>query len=139
MPLYVFKCGDCGYLFEELMGSDSKDNIPCKSCGKTAKKVMSRFASKVSNGSPTESIDMTIGREANKRWQRYHDRQTTRRSGHELQEVQAPHTKAGYEPVMVLGSKNDREKRHEYVGALKDHRKKRIAKGIPQFSGPGEF
>lgn len=139
MPLYEFKCDGCGYLFEELMGREEKDVVPCKSCGEPAKRVMSRFASKMANGSPTESVDMTIGREAERRWQIHHDRQTTRRSGHEMTEVQVPHTKSGYKPVMALGSKNDREKRHEYVGALQDHRKKRIAKGIPQFSGPGEF
>ena len=139
MPLYEFKCGECDYQFEELMGRNAGDEVPCKSCGKTAKRIVSRFSSKVAGGATNETIDMSIGRAANQRWQDYHDRQSKRRSGRELQDIPVPQSDGKFQPVMALGSKTDREKRTEYVDALQDHRKRRMEKGIPQFNGPGEF
>lgn len=121
----------------------SKSNIqtmPCKKCGEVSERKMSVFSSVVTGGSPNETVDMTIGREAEKRWQHIYDRQKKRRSGKNIDSISLPKTKDGkYMPVMGLGSKTDREKRTEYVSALQDHRKKRAEKGIPQFSGPGEF
>jgi len=141
MPLYEYKCRSCGYIFEELMSSKSTpQTMACKKCGDVSERKMSVFSSVVSGGSPNETIDMTIGREAEKRWQHINDRQNKRRSGKNINTISLPKTKDGkYMPVMGLGSKTDREKRTEYVSALQDHRKKREEKGIPQFSGPGEF
>lgn len=141
MPLYEYKCSDCGFRFEELINQkDNSEVISCKKCGSEAKKIVSRFSSVIAGGSSNETVDMTIGREANKRWTSYHERQSKRRDPKKLQSVDLPKTKEGsYQPVMALGGKEDRAQRKDYVGALQDHRKKRIEKGIPQFSGPGVF
>lgn len=141
MPLYEYKCTGCGLRFEEIVPQAKKSEIiECKKCGAEATKLISRFSSVIAGGSPTETVDMTIGREANKRWQTYTDRQTKRRDPNKLQTVDLPKSKEGYyQPVMAIGGKEDRTQRSEYVGALQEHRKKRTEKGIPQFNGPGEF
>lgn len=142
MPLYEYKCGSCGLRFEELTGRTGSETAPCKSCGQVAERQMSRFSSSVANGSTKESVDMTIGRDANDRWQQIHDRRDKRISsrGEELKEIKVPQTSDGkYMPVMALGDRPVREKKKEYVSALQDHRKKRTAKGQSQFGGPGLF
>jgi putative FmdB family regulatory protein len=141
MPLFEYRCDGCNLLFEELVKqNESAETKPCPSCGKVSNKQMSSFAPVIAGGGAAENIDMTIGREADKRWQTYHDRQSQRRGDKKLQDVPQPAAKDGkFMPVMALGGTEERTKRTEYVGALQDHRKKRIAKGLPQFSGPGEF
>ncbi len=42
MPLYEFYCPKCDRKFEELCSS-MHNNMPCPSCGKDAKKVISLF------------------------------------------------------------------------------------------------
>ena len=84
MPLFEYACEECGYEFEELItSSDNSDIIACKKCGSVSKKQISRFSASISNSS-NESVDMKIGREANKRWQSYTDRQSKRRGNQEL-------------------------------------------------------
>lgn len=140
MPIFEYKCKLCGYLFEELVRDGNDFNIPCKKCGSDSEKQVSQFSSSVNGGSSNETIDITIGREANKRWQRYYDRQSKRRGKKKLEEISLPKGQDGkYTPVMALGGKDDRTRRKDYVGALKDHRKSREKRGQPQFSGPGEF
>lgn len=141
MPLFEYECGSCGFRFEELINRKDKGaEIPCKKCAAPAKKCVSSFASVMSDGSPTETVDMTIGREADRRWQMHHDRQSERRGDRKFQETAQPQANDGkFMPVMALGRKKEKAKRTEYVGALQEHRRKRKAKGIPQFSGPGEF
>lgn len=139
MPLYEYRCLKCGYTFEELAGKDDPA-VDCKSCGSKTEKLMSSFSAVMSGGSTNESVDMSIGREADKRWQSHYDRQSKRRGDKELQNVPIPQTKDGkFMPVMALGDSNEKQKRSEYVDALQEHRKKRGEKGIPQFSGPGAF
>ena len=138
MPLYEFRCKACGHEFEELVNSSDVGVLSCKQCGSEALRKMSSFSSSVAGGNPNESIDMSIGREADKRWQAYGDRQGKRRGDKPLQEVSLPKTQDGkYMPVMGLGSKNEREKRTEYSTALQEHRQERIKRGQPQFVGPG--
>jgi len=142
MPLYEYKCGSCGLRFEELSGVTASETAPCKNCGQNAQRQISRFSSKVVNGSTNESVDMTIGRAANDRWQRIHDRREQRIAGRggEMSEVKLPQSSDGkFMPVMALGDRSEREKKKEYVSALQDHRKKRSAKGQSQFGGPGLF
>lgn len=142
MPLYEYKCGTCGYRFEELVGSlNSGDVFNCKKCGFPALRQMSSFAAVVAGGSPNETIDMTIGREAGKRWQGYYDKQAKRHSqGTMIPKVSAPVARDGkFMPVMALGDHKEKSNRQEYVGALQEHRSERIKKGQSQFSGPGEF
>jgi len=101
---------------------------------------MSSFAPVVAGGTTVEPVDMTIGREANNRWQKYHDQQSKRRSGKELKTFDLPKSKDGkFMPVMGLGDKETVKGRKEYVSALQQHRKDRAAKGIGQFSGAGAF
>lgn len=138
MPLYEFKCKKCNFLFEELTGSTKSPK--CKKCGGETIKQVSSFSSIIKGGSSKETVDMTIGREANNRWQSYYDRASKRRSNKQLKEVTVPRMNDGkYSPVMALGNKEDRSKRTEYVGALKEHRQKRIKSGQGQFDGPGGF
>ena len=141
MPIYEFRCTDCNLLFDVLVKQGEKaETQPCPSCTKASSRQMSTFAAVVSGGGSNETPDMSIGRTADKRWQAYHDRQTKRRGDKQLQPMGLPQSNDGkFMPVMALGGKEDRSKRTEYVGALQDHRKKRVEKGLPQFSGPGEF
>jgi len=140
MPLFEYKCQKCGLRFEELRNNnEDTDQMPCIGCGGQANKLISTFSSVVS-GSSNESVDVKIGKEAEKRWQTIHNRQEKRRKSSDLQTLSLPKSNDGkYMPVMGLGGKEDRTKRTEYVGALQEHRKKRKEKGLPQFSGPGPF
>lgn len=136
MPLFEYVCKTCGFEFEELR--KASDTVPCLKCKSVTEKKVSRVASVVSGGSPTESVDMTIGREAAKRWEGYEQRQSKRRGNKELKPVSLPKTKDGkFMPVMGLGGKAERSKRTEYSSALQDHREQREKKGQGQFEGIG--
>jgi hypothetical protein len=101
---------------------------------------MSSFASVIAGGSPTEPTDMTIGREADKRWQMHFDKQTQRRGDKPLSGVKLPKAQDGkFMPVMGLGDKGQKEKRQEYTKELQRHRQERMKKGQPQFSESGPF
>jgi len=141
MALFEYACKSCGYEFEELRSvRNSNDLVLCKKCGAPADKKMSPFASVIVGGSSNEPVDMSIGREANRRWQLYHDRQTQRRKDKTLTTIEIPKAKDGkYMPVMALGGNKDREKRQEYSVALQDHREERIKRGRSQFNEPGPF
>jgi len=136
MPIYEFECKSCGYEFEELRtNKETSDVATCKKCGQRAEKKMSRFSSVISGGTSTEPIDMTIGREANQRWQQYYDRQSERRKDKNLESFDLPKSKDGrFMPVMALGGNVEKEKRNEFSTALQEHRDERKKKGIPQFS-----
>ena len=141
MPLYEYKCGKCNLRFEELKThKEHADVVQCPRCGKSAEKLVSAFSHSVSGGSMNETVDMKIGREANNRWQRYHDNRNRRIGGKELQTFDLPKGKDGkYQPVMAIGDKKDVSNRKEYVTALQDHVKKRQEKGLKQFDSPGAF
>jgi len=51
MPIYEFKCKNCGKTFEYLcLRSDDEEHATCPSCGKEkAEKMMSTFSSGTSN------------------------------------------------------------------------------------------
>lgn len=51
MPIFEYKCADCGAKFDELVGSPD-EKVPCPKC-KSAKteKQLSVFAASVSSGS----------------------------------------------------------------------------------------
>ena len=142
MPLYEYKCDHCGFVFEELKTyKEAGATTSCIDCGSQAQKIVSSCATVIAGGSTNESADMNIGREANKRWERYSDLQSTRRGNNKLEVLtNIPKTKEGsYTPVMGLGDQSEKEKRKDYVGALQQHRKERIEKGIPQFDKRGAF
>jgi putative FmdB family regulatory protein len=140
MPLYEFQCESCGLKFEELIGKTDVSTVACKSCGKDAERQVSRFSSTIAGGSVNETVDMSVGREANARWQAISDRQSKRIGDKKLEPVSIPKSQDGkYMPVMALGDKIERKQKTEYVSALQDHRKKRVEKGQGQFDGPGSF
>lgn len=48
MPIYEFRCGKCGYVFEEFVFSSKTEfyDIACPTCGeKKSEKLMSAFSS----------------------------------------------------------------------------------------------
>jgi putative FmdB family regulatory protein len=140
MPLYEFFCRDCNLKFEELVNQTDISQSPCIKCGKPANKQVSSFAPVISGGSPNETIDMAVGREADKRWKNYDERQSRRRGKQKMQTFSLPKTDDGkYMPVMALGQKKDKDLRKDYVDALQAHRKERTEKGIPQFTEMGAF
>ncbi|MCP4566526.1 MAG: zinc ribbon domain-containing protein [FCB group bacterium] len=57
MPLYEYKCGDCGNVFEELVGKTVPDNMPlCPKCGSdNCQKLFSTFATAVGGKSSMPS------------------------------------------------------------------------------------
>jgi putative FmdB family regulatory protein len=139
--IYEYQCEACGLKFEELVNiKEGSEVIPCRSCGSNASRIFSSFSSTIVGGSVNETVDMQIGREANKRWQDYHDRQSKRRGNHEIKNFDLPKTKDGkFMPVMGLGNKKEVADRHDYVDALQEHRKERAAKGLSQFADKGAF
>jgi putative FmdB family regulatory protein len=141
MALFEFVCKSCGCEFEELITNKSENNVlPCKKCGKDAEKKLSRFSAVIAGGTSNEPVDMTIGREADKRWQMHTDKQSERQKGKTLQTFELPKTEDGkYMPVMGLGDKVEKEKRKEYTVALQDHRQERAKKNQPQFTEAGAF
>jgi len=141
MPLYEYSCQQCGLRFEELKNSkENSETVPCKKCKGPALKQMSAFAPVVAGGTAVESIDMTVGRESNKRWQNYHDNQAKRHKGKDLKVLDLPKSKDGkFMPLMGLGKKEDVKHRKEYVGALQQHRRDRTEKGVAQFNSAGTF
>lgn len=142
MPLYEYKCKVCGCEFEELVGAKEEGlTRPCKKCDNVAERVMSRFASVIAGGTDTEPVDLTIGREAEKRWQIHQDKQSKRRGTQELKTIDTlPKTDDGkFMPIMGLGDKEQKVKRQEYSSALQEHRQERAKKGQPQFTEAGPF
>ncbi len=46
MPIYEFKCGQCGKEFESLVFSSNEDPVTCPVCSSTeTRKILSVFAS----------------------------------------------------------------------------------------------
>jgi putative FmdB family regulatory protein len=44
MPIYEYRCGECGNVFEEIVASADANNLPCPSCkSKKTEKLMSRI------------------------------------------------------------------------------------------------
>jgi len=77
MAIYEFQC-NCGVVTEHICAmSDRPETVPCSRCGgKTVQKI-----SKVGvlTGNMTHApIDVVIGRDAAKRWDRIHERQEAR-------------------------------------------------------------
>ena len=46
MPLYEYRCQDCGAEFEELVSFSARDDVVCEQCGsKNVERLVSGFAS----------------------------------------------------------------------------------------------
>lgn len=63
MPLYEYKCQDCGTVFEELVGKTVPDNMPlCIKCGSdNCQKLMSTFAASVGGSATNPSCPAAGG------------------------------------------------------------------------------
>jgi len=73
MPLYQFKCV-CGLIFERLVSFENKE-LKCPACSGLAHIVpINRINAQVEGGTPAESVDKAVGRDAEKRWVDYGDR-----------------------------------------------------------------
>ncbi|MBN1534843.1 MAG: zinc ribbon domain-containing protein [Spirochaetes bacterium] len=47
MPMYDFRCEECGETFSELRRSGDDKDVPCQHCGSTrTKKLISSFATR---------------------------------------------------------------------------------------------
>lgn len=152
MPLYEYKCGNCGLEFEEIVSFEKRDTIKCKKCGCNTIMKMSVFGISTTIDikrdtvyTPKE-IDKVVGREADKKWEsydsrwseRYKKRQEKRWRGKTPEIVNIPKDSDGkYTPIMYLGTEREKKIRKEYTEALKEHRKNRIEKGLSQIEGQG--
>ena len=154
MPLYEFKCKDCGHEFEEiLLYKDRDGDVECKLCGNgSERKLASSFGihstldPKKDTIVTNKEIDKVVGEASEKkgegydeRWRsRYEQRQQKRRKGKKPTSIDIPKDSDGkYSPVMHLGNKKQRELRKEYSEALQEHRAERKKKGLEQFDSKG--
>jgi putative FmdB family regulatory protein len=93
MPAFEYVCPKCDYLFEELLIQTDeiqkyKDFHPCPKCGIKSPKVTSAanfsFKVKTPGNSGVHSIDypanidIAVGRSAEKKWKKYHERKAAR-------------------------------------------------------------
>ena len=61
MPIYEYRCEDCGSKFEKLVRRSSEDNVECPSCGtKHVKTELSVFAAHA-NGRARDAAPMPAG------------------------------------------------------------------------------
>ena len=51
MPIYEYKCKQCGHVFEELRSITDGDSATCPKCGHTAKKIFSGSVGFIFKGS----------------------------------------------------------------------------------------
>lgn len=76
MPIYEFLCPKCGLKFERYYSkvSDNQKEV-CPNCETSSEKVISAPSFKI--GEPTsipKDIDLKVGKDAEKRWMAYEDR-----------------------------------------------------------------
>jgi DNA-directed RNA polymerase subunit RPC12/RpoP len=145
MPLYVYKCAECGHEFEDLIAYIARDDQKsCPKCGKVSKRVeatmfgVSVKADRNATLVSPKEIDKAVGADADKRWNWLETRKNKRWAGRKPQEIEVPRNKDGsYKPVEALGDPSTKKLRKEYSEALAEHRAERMKKGINQFDGPG--
>ncbi len=64
MPVYEYRCGDCGATFERLSRTvTAAEPVACAGCGGRAERQMSPFAYHPSLKTQVESIDPAIEKE----------------------------------------------------------------------------
>jgi putative FmdB family regulatory protein len=137
MPLYEYRCVDCGREFEELSSFEDKDNKRvCPSCSKdTIERKVSSFGisttinPRVDTVYSPKEIDKAVGAAAEKRWEsydekwkkHYDERRKQRQEGKELKEVlidnKGPDGKV--HPFEHLGTKKEQSFRKKYTQEYK--------------------
>lgn len=150
MPLYVYKCEDCGHEFEDLVTYAKRDEPhACTKCGKGSKRVevtifgMSVKADRNATLVSPKEIDKAVGADAEKRWNWLETRRNKRHEGWKrggLKDLNLDQSKGKdgkFKPVGALGDSKIRGLRKEYSAALAEHRAERSSKGEGQFDGPG--
>lgn len=51
MPLYEYKCEECGHEFEELVSFAQADEVPCEQCGsRRTQRLASTFCGSAGSG-----------------------------------------------------------------------------------------
>lgn len=148
MPMYEYKCGQCGFEFEEITSFEKKDdmrNCPdCEAIDVTRKQISAfSFTSSIDPKkgdtiSTNKEIDKVIGEASSKRWEQLEKRREERwKKGKEVQ-LSVPKDKKGqFKPMELVGTEKQRKFRKEFSEALSEHRKERSKKGLKQFDGPG--
>ena len=145
MPLYVYKCEECGHEFEDLIPYFKKNEPhPCTVCGKGSKRrevTTFGFSVKGNKGDTLvtdKEIDRAVGADAEKKWEWIKTRQGKRWKGFEQKTLETPKGKDGeFRPVTLLGDQKEKTLRKEFSEALTEHRASRKKKGEGQFDGPG--
>jgi len=77
MPVYDFRCNECGLRFEKSLKIAKSDSTECPTCkAVTAEKLPPKgVLSKVGEvTSIPKDIDLAVGRSAEERWQAYEDK-----------------------------------------------------------------
>lgn len=130
MPLYEYRCGDCGREFEDISSYDDRDKKrSCPSCTKeNIQRKISSFGihsaidPKSTVYSPKE-IDQVVGAAADKRWETYHagwkdtyeNRRKKRLAGKEVSEITIGKGSDGVvHPFEHLGNKKEQAFRKDY-------------------------
>ena len=77
MPIFNFSCSECNNNWEDLV-LDLKFKPFCSNCGSfLIKKLASSFSGSV-KGSPNRKLDVIIGEQAEKKWEKIHERKEKR-------------------------------------------------------------
>jgi len=148
MPMYEFQCPDCSLLFEKLIRTKDEDTMPCPSCKGEATKKLSGFGFKFGSGqtpgntgvdSLDRSIDKTVGRDAEVRWEAIKDRNARKRAiQHQVGGdtpvplTKNPHT-GEYQPVPESELPRIQELHVEYQEAYTEHTKSREERGQSKY------
>ena len=62
MPIYEYRCQDCGHEFEELVRYSEADQVKCEKCGsKRTERLASGFCSNAGHGSSAASTAPACG------------------------------------------------------------------------------
>lgn len=155
MPIYTYRCEKCGYIFEDLVSFEKKDEVKiCELCKSNAVRnaaetfgVHTVLNARTDTIYSSKEIDKVVGKDAekkrgyNEQWHKiYAERQKKRWKGTEPAPVNIPRDADGkFTPLMHLGDNKQRALRKEYSEALQEHRKERESKGIKQFDAPGSI
>lgn len=148
MPIYDFKCTNCGLIFEKFVRKKIS-SYECLSCGSDAgRDEVSAVGFVFGNGktpgntgvdSLDSSFDKFVGRDAEQRWESIKDRQTNKRK------VQRDHGGVGKVPLRKNIKTGEYEPmRHDdvpkfqglhktYADMYEEHKKKRKGMGEDKF------